>query len=98
MNRLIMHVTYSCKPGMAEAFVRSIKEQGLQALVQAEDGCAQYDYHLSLEAPDTVVLLENWRDAEALAAHMAQPHMAKIQALKAEYVADVQILRYEIQG
>ena len=82
-------------PCKAEEFVRSLQESGLQATVRAEDGCLQYDYHLSLEHPDTVVLLEKWRDADALAAHSAQPHMKQIGACKEGRVLDTAIERYE---
>ena len=95
MENIILHVYYRCKNGAAEEFVRAIKESGAQDLVRAEDGCIQYDYHLSLEEHDTVVLLEKWRDCDALAAHMQQPHMATIKELKERYALDTVLERYE---
>ena len=95
MENVILHVYYYCKPGMAETFVQALKTGGLQAKVQAEDGCIQYDYTLSLEEPDTVVLLEKWRDSDALAAHMQQPHMETIRELKSRFALDAVIERYE---
>ena len=95
MENIIFHVTYTCKPGMAEAFINAVRERGLQEKTRQEDGCMQYDYHLSLEKPDTVVLLERWRDAAALETHMGQPHMGEINALKQQYVDEVKIERYE---
>ena len=95
MENIILHVYYRCKNGSAEEFVRAIKESGAQDLVRAEDGCIQYDYHLSLEERDTVVLLEKWRDGDALAAHMQQPHMATIKELKERYALDTVLERYE---
>ena len=55
----------------------------------------QYDYFISCETPDTVVLLEKWRDADALKAHIAQPHMTEIRAQAALYALDTRIERYE---
>jgi len=95
MENVILHVTYHCKSGMAEDFVRAVKESGVQAKVRAEDGCLQYDYHLSLEENDAVVLLEKWRSSEALAAHMAQPHMETLRDLKSRFALDTKIERYE---
>ncbi len=95
MKNVILHVTYVCKPGMAEPFVRALKEQGLQDAVRAEDGCMQYDYHISCEVPDTVVLLEMWRDMDALKVHSGQPHMKDILKLKQEYTTDTRILRFD---
>ena len=95
MEHIILHVYYTCKPGMAQPFVKALKDSGAQAKVQAEDGCLQYDYHISCEAPDTVVLLEQWRDAAALEQHQKQPHMETIRALKADYVTDMKLERFE---
>ena len=95
MEHIILHVTYSCKAGKAQEFVTTLKQTGLQQTVRSEDGCLQYDYHLSCEAADTVVLLEMWRDAEALAAHMAQPHMQEIGKIKAQLVENTDIKRFE---
>jgi len=95
MENIILHVTYTCLPGKAEEFVTALKESGLQATVRAEDGCIQYDYHLSCEEKDTVVLIERWRDAAALAAHAAQPHMAQIAAMKDGRVSATDVKRYE---
>jgi len=95
MENVILHVYYTCKSGMAEPFVRALKESGLQQTVLEEDGCLQYDYAISCEKPDTVVLLEKWRDKEALKKHAAQPHMAQISAMKNDYVDDVKLERYQ---
>ena len=94
METIILHCTYTCKSGMAEPFVKALKDSGAQESVRAEDGCLQYDYHISCEAPDTVVLLEQWRDAAALEQHQKQPHMETIRALKADYVTDMKLGRF----
>ena len=95
MENLILHVYYTCKSGMAPAFVQALKDSGLQAKVRAEDGCLQYDYHLSCEEKDTVVLIECWRDAAALSAHAAAPHMARVAAMKEGRVKETNLKRYE---
>ena len=95
METIILHCTYTCKSGMAGPFVKALKDSGAQESVRAEDGCLQYDYHISCEAPDTVVLLEQWRDAAALEQHQKQPHMETIRALKADYVTNMKLERFE---
>ena len=95
MKNLILHVYYTCKSGMAAAFVQALKDCGAQEKVRADDGCFQYDYFISCEQPDAVVLLEKWRDDAALQAHLAQPPMADIQAETDTYTLDVKVERYE---
>ena len=94
MEHIILHCTYICKAGMAQPFVKALKDSGAQEKVRAEDGCLQYDYLLSCEQPDTVVLLEKWRDAAALEAHQAQPHMAGIRQAKARHGLESRLERY----
>ena len=90
---LTLLVTYTCRPGMARAFVEAVRTAGIQDAVRREDGCLRYDYFLSLEAEDTVLLLERWASAGAQAIHMTQPHMAHLAALKLQYVADTRAER-----
>ena len=95
MEHIILHVYYHGKAGEAAAFVREMKEQGLQKKVKNEDGNFQYDYFLSTEDADTVLLLEQWRDADALAAHLTRPTMDEIRALKAKHGLETRLERYE---
>jgi quinol monooxygenase YgiN len=53
--------------------------------VRAEKGCIEYAGHIDAAGigpfqakfgPDVLVVLETWASAEALAAHVAAPHMA----------------------
>ena len=71
------------KPGMRES-VLEIAKANIPA-VRAEDGCIEYNLATDAEGlgsfqtkfgPDTFVFIEKWRDAAALKAHAAAPHMA----------------------
>ena len=43
-----------------------------------EAGCVQYDLAQSFENPDQLVILEAWETKEALDAHSASEHFARI--------------------
>lgn len=92
----VLNVTYKCKPGMAKAFLDSIRTAGIDAAVRAEDGNLKYDYYFPADGSDELFLLEKWRDADALALHPTLPHMRPIAALKAQYVNETIIEKYEI--
>lgn len=47
------------------------------SLTRAEQGCLGYAYAFDLTDPGLVRVSEKWTDAEALAAHLAAPHMAE---------------------
>ena len=92
---IVLNVTYQCKPELRDEFLEMIMTEGIDAASRAEEGNIRYDYYLPADGRDELLLVEKWRDAEALAAHGAQPHYAKLKALKAEYVTDTVIERFE---
>mgnify|MGYP001058928011 CR=1 FL=1 len=94
MNTITIHVYYTCKSGQAGAFVQAVKDSGIQEKIRAEEGCLRYDYYLSCEAPDTVLLAEQWQSAAAQERHMAQPHMAQLRKLKEEYTVETKLEQY----
>jgi quinol monooxygenase YgiN len=51
------------------ALVAELREKSL-----AEPGCAGYEVFRSTEAPDTLLLVERYRDAASLEAHRASGH------------------------
>ena len=91
----VLNVTYKCKPGMREEFLESIMAQGIDEAVRAEDGNLKYDYYFPADDTDELLLVEKWRDAAALEAHPKQPHMQPLGALKAEFVNETIIEKYE---
>ncbi len=91
-------VTYKCKPEMREEFLEMIFTEGIDADCRAEDGNIRYEYFKPVENSDELVLIEKWRDADALANHGKQAHFARLGELKAEYVTDTVIEKYETQA
>ena len=53
-----IYVKYTCLPGKREAFIGKMKETGIVAAIQAEDGCVRYDYYLSEKDPEELLLIE----------------------------------------
>jgi len=93
---MILHVTYKMKPAQGKSFVDAIEKAGIGAAVRAEDGCFRYDYFFPATGADEVLLVEKWRDEEALAVHLQQPHMADLNVLKEQYALDVMIEKFKV--
>lgn len=89
---LLINVTYTMKPGMRDTFLKEVQAQGIQAAVRQEDGCLQYDYYLPVEEDNTLLLVERWRDRQAQQVHLTTPHMAALGKIKADCVADTQLI------
>ena len=94
--KLLIHVTYQAKPGRGRELVRQIVGQGLRDKILAEDGCLQYDYYLSCENEDTVLLVELWETAAHQAVHMTQPHMQALAEIKNRETLSTTIQKYSV--
>ena len=97
MANIILHCYYPGRDGSARAFVEEMISSGIQDEVRNEDGCLQYDYFLSAQDPETAVLLEKWRDAEALNAHMVGEPMKHLKAVKARHGLETVVERYDLK-
>ena len=70
------------KPGKEEA----LREAALKLIepTRKEDGCVQYDLHVSTKNPGQFVFYENWTSAEHLAKHAASDHLKAFGEVRAD--------------
>ena len=90
-------VVFNCFDGKREAFVERVKAEGILADILAEDGCGRYDYYFSEKNPNELMLLEAWESKEHQQVHIEQPHMAKLRALKGDYIHTTTLYEYEVK-
>lgn len=91
---IILNVFYTAVQGKRDEFLEKIDELSVATLSRAEEGCSMYDYFLARDNDTDILLVEHWADDAALAKHSAAEHFKALQAIKAEYVADVKIEKY----
>lgn len=92
---IIVLVKYECKENCAKTFLDEIRAQGIDTCCRNEEGNLRYEYSYAAEAKDVVVLTELWSDQAALDAHAKTEHIARLGKLKAEYVNNVVLEKYE---
>ncbi len=80
------NVYYYLLPGKRDEFMQKLAELKVAELSREEDGCLQYDYFISVDSPDILLLAECWRDEEAQKAHCSSSHCLALQQIKARYV------------
>ena len=95
-NTLTLYVRYLAKPGCRETFLRQLTTHGVIDAIRREDGCLRYDYFLSVQNADEILLAELWQTDEMLQALLRAPHMDRLRRLKSEYVADAQLGRVHL--
>ena len=93
---VVLNVVYSCKSGMREAFLDTIKKEGIDNGSRSEDGNICYEYFFSTSDPDVLFLLEKWKDADAVEFHKVQPHFIRLGELKSEFVDETIIDKYVV--
>ena len=82
---IIMNLYYTGTDGSARKFAEEMEQSGTAALIREEEGNEKYAYFLSLEDPETVLLIDQWRDQAAIDAHHASPMMQTIASLRDKY-------------
>ncbi len=82
---LVVNLYYTGENGNALKFAEEMEESGIASRIRAEDGNEKYQYFQSLSDPETVLLIDAWRDQQALDVHHASPMMEKLAALRDKY-------------
>ena len=82
---ITVNLYYSGKNGSARAFAEEMVRSGVAETIRAEDGNLRYEYFFPMDDPETVLLIDQWRNQAALDAHHASPMMAEIAALREKY-------------
>lgn len=92
--RITVHLYYKGKNGSARKFAETMEESGLAAAVRAEDGNLAYRYFTPLDDPETVLLIDSWRDQAALDRHHESPVMGRIARLRETFDLHMTAERY----
>ena len=82
---ITVNLYYTGTEGSARAFAEEMVSSGTVAAIRAEDGNVRYEYFFPMEDPETVLLIDQWRDQAAIDVHHASPMMAQIAALREKY-------------
>ena len=91
---ITVNLYYTGTNGSARAFAEEMVSSGTVAAIRAEDGNVRYEYFFPMEDPETVLLIDQWRDQAAIDAHHASPMMAQIAALREKYDLHMKVERF----
>lgn len=92
----IVEVHYFIKEGKRNDFYNEILRRGIADAARAEEGNEKYEYYLSPENENELLLLEMWSSPDAVKLHMETEHYKALGELKKEYVEETVFSRYEI--
>ena len=89
-----INIYYTGAQGQARAFVEEMLSSGLVGRIRQEEGNERYEYFLPIDQPDTVLLIDQWKDQAALDAHHASPMMEEIARLREKYKLKMRVEKY----
>jgi quinol monooxygenase YgiN len=91
---ITVNLRYLGKNGSARAFAEEMISSGTVDKIRAEQGNLRYEYYVSLEDPESVLLIDSWADQAAIDAHHASPMMATIAELREKYDLHMSVERF----
>ena len=90
---ITVNLRYTGKDGAARRFAEEMTLSGTVAAIRAEAGNLRYEYYQPLDDPETILLIDAWRDQAALDAHHASPMMAQLAMLREKYDLHMRVER-----
>lgn len=91
---ITVNLYYTGKDGNARKFAEEMVASGVVAAIRAEEGNERYEYFFPMEDPETVLLIDRWKDQQALDFHHKSPMMTQIAQLREKYKLRLRVERY----
>ena len=91
---ITVNLRYTGTDGNARKFAEEMVSSGTVDAIRAEEGNLRYEYYQSLDAPETILLIDSWANQEAIDKHHATPMMDTIAKLREKYDLHMTVERY----
>ena len=91
---MTVNIYYTGENGSARAFAQEMVDSGIVGKIRSENGNLRYEYFFPMDDPETVLLIDQWRDQEAIDVHHASPMMGQIAALREKYDLHMKVERF----
>jgi len=91
---LTINIYYSGKNGNARKFEEEMMSSGLVNRIRAEEGNEKYEYFFPMEDSETVMLIDRWKNQEALDVHHKSEMMKEIAELRNKYELKMRVEKF----
>ena len=91
---LIINIYYTGTNGSARKFAEEMVSSGIVDRVRAEEGNERYEYFFPMEDSETVMLIDKWKNQEALDLHHKSEMMKEIADLRHKYELKMRVERF----
>lgn len=91
---LIINIYYNGENGNARKFANEMISSGIVDRVRSEEGNLRYEYFFPIDDSETVLLIDKWKDEEALDLHHKSEMMQEIAELRKKYNLKMKVEKY----
>lgn len=91
---ITINLYYTGKNGSARKFAEEMVQSGLVERIRAQEGNERYEYFFPMDDPETVLLIDRWKDQEALDIHHKSEMMNEIAVLREKFKLRLRVERY----
>ena len=78
---ITVNIYYTGINGNARKFAEEMVTSGIVDAIKAEKGNERYEYFFSMNDPETILLIDSWKDQKLIDAHHATIMMEQITEL-----------------
>ncbi|KXT68495.1 antibiotic biosynthesis monooxygenase family protein [Streptococcus cristatus] len=91
---LTIHIYYKGKGQEAIHFAKDMMDSGIVSEIRNQAGNLKYEYFRPMEDEQTILLIDQWENQEALDKHHHSETMQKILDLRKKYSLHMEVYRF----
>ena len=92
---ITINIYYKGKNGNAKKFANEMISSGIVDRVRKEVGNLKYEYFFSMDDKETVLLIDRWKNEEALDIHHKSEMMKEIAELRKKYHLSMKVEKFK---
>ncbi len=91
---ITVNIYYTGSDGSARKFAEEMISTGTVNKIRSKEGNLRYEYFFPMEDQETVLLIDSWKDQQAIDEHHASEMMGVIASLRDKYDLHMRVERY----
>ena len=91
---ITVNIYYKGENGAAVKFAEEMETSGTAERIRNQEGNLGYEYFVSMDDPETVLLIDTWKDQASIDIHHASEMMATIAKLREKYDLHMKVVRF----
>lgn len=95
---ITVNILYSGIGDNAKKFAEQMISDGIVARIREQSGNERYEYFLPMADSESVLLIDQWTNQEAIDVHHKSSMMAEIAQLRDKYKLRMRVTRYQEIG